>query len=239
MTLTAGDKAPNFTLPRPTGEAFRSRTSSAPDGRPVLLPEGRHPRLHRRSVHLPRQLRGLRRGGRRGRWRQLGLRGFARPFRQQAQAADDPPDGRGRQGASPSTASRPTLGFPPRPGRRSRSIGSGTIVHTFASQLRIKTHVEQALAVVKGLEHPDAVPCDRRRSTIGFVARTFVVGDIHGDLEGLERVFDRLPTFESGDTIVFVGDYIDCGPKSRAGHRVRSKAREERPGEGRRASGQP
>jgi serine/threonine protein phosphatase 1 len=46
------------------------------------------------------------------------------------------------------------------------------------------------------------------------VARTFAIGDIHGDLEGLERVFERLPSFETGDTIVFVGDYIDRGPRS-------------------------
>jgi serine/threonine protein phosphatase 1 len=46
------------------------------------------------------------------------------------------------------------------------------------------------------------------------VARTFAVGDIHGDLESLERVFDRLPDFQKDDTVVFVGDYIDRGPAS-------------------------
>ena len=52
---------------------------------------------------------------------------------------------------------RPTLGF--MPGRATFVIDrSGTIVHTFVSQLRVKTHVEQALAVVKGLERPQAVP---------------------------------------------------------------------------------
>ena len=52
---------------------------------------------------------------------------------------------------------RPTLGI--MPGRATFVIDrSGTIVHTFTSQLRVKTHVEQALAVVKGLERPEAVP---------------------------------------------------------------------------------
>ena len=52
---------------------------------------------------------------------------------------------------------RSTLGL--MPGRATFVIDrSGTIVHVFVSQLRVKTHVEQALAVVKGLEHPEAVP---------------------------------------------------------------------------------
>ncbi len=52
---------------------------------------------------------------------------------------------------------RSTLGL--FPGRATFVIDrSGTIVHVFVSQLRVKTHVEQALAVVKGLEQPEAVP---------------------------------------------------------------------------------
>jgi serine/threonine protein phosphatase 1 len=46
------------------------------------------------------------------------------------------------------------------------------------------------------------------------VSRTFAIGDIHGDLEGLETVFARLPKLEPTDTVVFVGDYVDRGPKS-------------------------
>lgn len=46
------------------------------------------------------------------------------------------------------------------------------------------------------------------------MARTFAIGDIHGDLESLEKVFRRLPDLRKGDTVVFVGDYIDRGPKS-------------------------
>jgi serine/threonine protein phosphatase 1 len=46
------------------------------------------------------------------------------------------------------------------------------------------------------------------------VARTFAVGDIHGDIDGLTRVFARLPPLEPTDTVVFVGDYVDRGPRS-------------------------
>jgi serine/threonine protein phosphatase 1 len=46
------------------------------------------------------------------------------------------------------------------------------------------------------------------------VARTFAIGDIHGDLEGVEKVFSRLPELKKSDTIVFVGDYVDRGPSS-------------------------
>src|SRR5262249_17243336 len=46
------------------------------------------------------------------------------------------------------------------------------------------------------------------------VDRTFAFGDIPGDLDALERVFGRLPPLERGDTLIFVGDYVDRGPKS-------------------------
>jgi serine/threonine protein phosphatase 1 len=46
------------------------------------------------------------------------------------------------------------------------------------------------------------------------VARTFAVGDIHGDLDALERVFASMPELVADDTVVFVGDYVDRGPKS-------------------------
>jgi len=45
-------------------------------------------------------------------------------------------------------------------------------------------------------------------------ARTFAVGDIHGDIDALVRVFGRLPPLEPTDTVVFVGDYVDRGPRS-------------------------
>jgi serine/threonine protein phosphatase 1 len=46
------------------------------------------------------------------------------------------------------------------------------------------------------------------------VSRTFAIGDIHGDLDGLETVLRRLPELQPTDTIVFVGDYLDRGPSS-------------------------
>src|SRR4051812_25100021 len=46
-------------------------------------------------------------------------------------------------------------------------------------------------------------------------ARTFVIGDIHGDLASLERLLGRLPELGEGDTVVFLGDYVDRGPDSR------------------------
>jgi serine/threonine protein phosphatase 1 len=46
------------------------------------------------------------------------------------------------------------------------------------------------------------------------VARTFAIGDIHGDLEALQRIFERLPPRQEGDTVVFLGDYVDRGPCS-------------------------
>ncbi len=46
------------------------------------------------------------------------------------------------------------------------------------------------------------------------MTRTFAIGDIHGDFDGLKRVFDRMPTLAAEDTVVFVGDYIDRGPSS-------------------------
>jgi len=40
----------------------------------------------------------------------------------------------------------------------------------------------------------------------------YAVGDIHGMLEELERLIGKLP-LESGDELVFIGDYIDRGPE--------------------------
>jgi serine/threonine protein phosphatase 1 len=46
------------------------------------------------------------------------------------------------------------------------------------------------------------------------MARTFAIGDIHGELEHLERLLTKLPPLVEGDTLVFMGDYIDRGLKS-------------------------
>jgi serine/threonine protein phosphatase 1 len=47
-----------------------------------------------------------------------------------------------------------------------------------------------------------------------MAGRTFALGDIHGDLEALQRVMTRLPDLTSDDTVVFLGDYLDRGPDS-------------------------
>jgi serine/threonine protein phosphatase 1 len=41
--------------------------------------------------------------------------------------------------------------------------------------------------------------------------RTIAIGDIHGALDHLERLVKRLPRLDAGDTIVFIGDYLDRG----------------------------
>jgi diadenosine tetraphosphatase ApaH/serine/threonine PP2A family protein phosphatase len=43
--------------------------------------------------------------------------------------------------------------------------------------------------------------------------RLFAIGDIHGCLDELARLLDAIPA-GAGDTVVFVGDYIDRGPDS-------------------------
>ncbi len=47
-----------------------------------------------------------------------------------------------------------------------------------------------------------------------MAGRTFVVGDIHGELEHLNRLLAKLPAVTPEDTIVFLGDYLDRGPDS-------------------------
>lgn len=45
---------------------------------------------------------------------------------------------------------------------------------------------------------------------------TVAVGDVHGNLEALEDLLDRLlPSMGPDDTLVFLGDLIDRGPNSR------------------------
>ena len=56
--------------------------------------------------------------------------------------------------------------------------------------------------------------------------RTFVVGDIHGDLAALDTLLARLPDLDADDTLVFLGDYLDRGPDS-AGVIARVRALEE------------
>jgi serine/threonine protein phosphatase 1 len=45
---------------------------------------------------------------------------------------------------------------------------------------------------------------------------TIAIGDIHGNLAALEDLLGQLaPDLTTGDTLVFLGDYIDRGPHSR------------------------
>ena len=46
-------------------------------------------------------------------------------------------------------------------------------------------------------------------------ARTFVIGDIHGDIRALHAVIAKLPVPDPQDTFVFLGDYLDRGPASK------------------------
>lgn len=46
------------------------------------------------------------------------------------------------------------------------------------------------------------------------MSRSFIFGDIHGELASLERVLEQLPPLTSRDTLVFLGDYVDRGPSS-------------------------
>ncbi len=47
-----------------------------------------------------------------------------------------------------------------------------------------------------------------------MVARTFAIGDIHGETSHLFRLLSCLPTLGPEDTLVFLGDYVDRGPQS-------------------------
>ncbi len=45
-----------------------------------------------------------------------------------------------------------------------------------------------------------------------MAGRTIAIGDVHGDLAALEVLLSRLPVLDAGDTLLFVGDYVDRGP---------------------------
>ncbi|MCC6554171.1 MAG: serine/threonine protein phosphatase [Polyangiaceae bacterium] len=44
--------------------------------------------------------------------------------------------------------------------------------------------------------------------------RTFAIGDVHGGYDELLELLSRLPRLTASDTLVFLGDYIDRGPRS-------------------------
>jgi serine/threonine protein phosphatase 1 len=45
---------------------------------------------------------------------------------------------------------------------------------------------------------------------------TFAIGDIHGCIDPMNRLLARIEAYAGHGTIVFLGDYIDRGPDSRA-----------------------
>jgi len=48
-----------------------------------------------------------------------------------------------------------------------------------------------------------------------MAGRTFAIGDIHGESAHLKRVLEQLPTLDADDTLVFLGDYLNRGPRSK------------------------
>jgi len=51
---------------------------------------------------------------------------------------------------------------------------------------------------------------------MGTDAKIFAIGDIHGCADSLRRLVERLPYDPGHDRLVFLGDYINRGPDSRA-----------------------
>lgn len=48
-----------------------------------------------------------------------------------------------------------------------------------------------------------------------MAGRTITLGDIHGGQDELRQILAALPVLDSRDTLVFLGDYVDRGPRSR------------------------
>jgi thioredoxin-dependent peroxiredoxin len=156
MTLAVGDKAPSFTLPKANGESFS--LAEALGRRTVVLffyPKDNTPGCTVEACTFRDQYDAFAEAGA----DVVGISAdsaeshteFASKHKLPMTLLTDAGGKvRGLYGV------KATLGF--MPGRATFVIDrSGTIAHVFVSQLRVKTHVEQALAVVKGLEHPSAV----------------------------------------------------------------------------------
>ena len=45
--------------------------------------------------------------------------------------------------------------------------------------------------------------------------KTFIIGDIHGCLDMLKRLMDKIAWMQDKDTLIFLGDYIDRGKDSK------------------------
>jgi len=48
-----------------------------------------------------------------------------------------------------------------------------------------------------------------------MAGRTFAIGDIHGETEHLFKLLGSLPLLDTEDTVLFIGDYVDRGPRSK------------------------
>jgi serine/threonine protein phosphatase 1 len=46
------------------------------------------------------------------------------------------------------------------------------------------------------------------------MSRTYAIGDIHGCLDKLTSMLERIEAYQSGGKVVFLGDYVDRGPDS-------------------------
>jgi serine/threonine protein phosphatase 1 len=49
-----------------------------------------------------------------------------------------------------------------------------------------------------------------------FMGKIFAIGDVHGCFSRLRELMDLINPDPAGDTVVFIGDYIDRGPNPRA-----------------------
>ena len=48
-----------------------------------------------------------------------------------------------------------------------------------------------------------------------MAGRTFAIGDIHGEPQHLFKLLSCFPKLDQKDTVVFLGDYLDRGPRSK------------------------
>ena len=148
MSATVGQPAPDFTLPDQDGDAVSLSSLQGRLGRRVLLPEGRHAGLHDRVVLVPRQLRGLHRRRRRGDRHQQRLRRVAQGLRRRSTTC------RSRCSPTPTAGVRKAFGVGKTlgllPGRVTYVIDpEGVVRHKFSSQFKPKSHIDEALDVIK------------------------------------------------------------------------------------------
>lgn len=68
--------------------------------------------------------------------------------------------------------------------------------------------MKQSIIKLKPLPEPTWKPIDSK-SICDAPPRTIVIGDIHGAVEALIQVIDRVKYRPGTDTLVFIGDYVD------------------------------